>query len=210
MPWALAIFFAAFTYSAILALGTTTSHSSCATESAFMPSRIPPRTLHTAPARSGVPAIAQSRAPLASAASAAASTALSSSCLLEASYITISTASPSFTGNILFRFRSTISISSLSRNSIAVGTNGSSSTFGTMSAHSSRLLNGITSVQVQVGAGSSFNVTSVRIQRVPSEPMIRSFTSYPVVFFTTLDEKFMIDPSGITASIQRTKSLVSP
>ena len=86
----------------------------------------------------------------------------------------------------------------------------SSSTFRTMSAHSSRLLNGITSVQVQVGAGSSFNVTSVRIQRVPSEPMIRSFTSYPVVFFTTLDEKFMIDPSGITASMQRTKSLVSP
>ena len=103
-----------------------------------------------------------------------------------------------------------MSINSRSRNSIAVGTNGSSSTFGTMSAHSSRLLNGITSVQVQVGAGSSFNVTSVRIQRVPSEPMIRSFTSYPVVFFTTLDEKFMIDPSGITASIQRTKSLVSP
>ena len=159
MPCALAIFLAAFTYSAILARGTTTSHSSCATESAFIPSRIPPLTLHTAPARSGVPAIQQSRAPFARAASAAASTALSSSCLLEASYITIRTASPCFTGNILFRLRSTISISSLSRNSMAVGTNGNSRTFGTMSAHSSRLLNGITRVQVQVGAGRSFSVT---------------------------------------------------
>ena len=93
---------------------------------------------------------------------------------------------------------------------MAVGTNGSSRTFGTMSAHSSRLLNGITRVQVQVGAGRSFKVTWVRIHKVPSEPITRSFTSYPVVFFTTLDEKFMMDPSGMTASIQRTKSLVSP
>ena len=30
------------------------------------------------------------------------------------------------------------------------------------------------------------------------------------LFFTTLDEKFMMEPSGITASIQRTKSLVRP
>ena len=144
------------------------------------------------------------------AASAAASTARSSSSLLDASYITINTASPCFTGNSLCRLLSTISINSLSKNSIAVGTNGRSNTFGTISAHSSKLLNGITNVLEHVGAGNNFNVTSVKIHKIPSEPITKSFTSNPVVFFTTLDEKFMMEPSGITASIQRTKSLVRP
>ena len=93
---------------------------------------------------------------------------------------------------------------------MAVGTNGSSKTFGTISAHSSRLLKGSTSVQEQVGAGRSFRVTCVRMHKVPSEPMTRSLISYPVVFFTTLEEKFIMEPSGITASMQRTKSLVRP
>ena len=168
---------AALTYSAMQARGTTTSHSSCATESAFMPSRIPPRTAQTDAARSGVFAMQQSIAPWASAASAAASTALSSSCLLDASYMTISTASPCLTGSSLPRLRSTMSISSRSRNSIAVGINGSASTSGTMSAHSSRLPNGMTSVHEQVGAGSSLSVTCVRMHSVPSEPMTRSLIS---------------------------------
>ena len=172
-----AIRFAAFTYSAIRDLGTTTSHSSWAMESAFMPSRMAPRTDQTEPARSGVSARQQSMAPLARAASEAASTALSSSWRLDASYMTISTALPSLAGNILFSRLSTISISSRSTNSMAVGTKGSSSTFGTMSAHSSRLWNGITRVQVQVGAGRSFKVTWVRIHKVPSEPMTRSLIS---------------------------------
>ena len=93
---------------------------------------------------------------------------------------------------------------------MAVGTKGSSRTFGTISAQDSRLSKGITNVALQVGAGRSFSVTWVRIQRVPSEPITRSFTAYPVVFFTTLEEKFIIEPSGITASIHRTKSRVRP
>ena len=60
---------------------------------------------------------------------------------------------------------------------MAVGTKGSSSTFGTISAQSSRLPKGITRVLEQVGAGSSFSVTCVRMHRVPSEPITRSFTA---------------------------------
>ena len=60
---------------------------------------------------------------------------------------------------------------------MAVGTKGSSSTLGTMSAQASRLSKGITRVQEQVGAGRSFSVTSVRIHSVPSEPITRSLIS---------------------------------
>lgn len=51
---------------------------------------------------------------------------------------------------------------------MAVGTNGSASTSGTMSAHSSKLLNGMTSVREQVGAGSSLSVTCVRMRSAPN------------------------------------------
>ncbi len=58
--------------------------------------------------------------------------------------------------------------------------------------------------------GMSFRVTFVRMPRVPSEPITRSLMSYPVVFFTTLEEKSRMEPSGKTASTQRTKSRVRP
>ena len=72
MPCDSAMRLAALTYSAMQARGTTTSHSSCATESAFMPSRIPPP--RTADGRHA-PGCSRcsSRRPWASAASAAAS-----------------------------------------------------------------------------------------------------------------------------------------
>ena len=118
--------------------------------------------------------------------------------------MTIRTAAPSRTGSSLWRFRSTMSMSSRSKNSTAVGTKGSRSSTGTQSMQVSRLSKGMTRVQVQLGAGISFKVTSVQTHRMPSEPTTRSFTSKPVVFFTTLEEKWTMSPLGMTASIQRT------
>ena len=70
-----------------------------------------------------------------------------------------------------------MSISSRSKNSMAVGTAAICRRRGTMSMQLSRFSKGITRVRVNFGAGISFKVTSVRMHRVPSEPITRSLIS---------------------------------
>lgn len=60
------------------------------------------------------------------------------------------------------------------QNSKEEGMKGKAKIFGTISAQASNDTNGRTKVQVQVGCGKSFNVTSVRTQRIPSEPITKS------------------------------------
>ena len=54
------------------------------------------------------------------------------------------------------------------------------------------------------GAGITFNVSSVMIPRVPSEPIIKFNKLYPELVFDTVAPNFTISPVGSTTVMART------
>ena len=54
------------------------------------------------------------------------------------------------------------------------------------------------------GAGMTFNVNSVMIPKVPSEPIIKFNKLYPELVFDTVAPNFTISPVGSTTVMART------